>query len=237
VFDYQLIRSARRKTLTLQIKHGQMFVRAPQHLSLNEIENFIDKKSFWLKQKLSEQRLRIQNTPHITIDYSQDDKILYLGEEKQLNIKFQSTNDIRVTEHHIDISITQRRKKNIHCSDELSLAVKQSLAALFKEKLEDYLFKKIPELTQKLQLFPINYKVRFYKSRWGSCNSRGELRFNYLLMMTPLWVIDYVIIHELCHLKHLNHSSAFWQLVETYQPNYKQAKTWLKDHQTMLVWR
>lgn len=236
MFDYQLIRSARRKTLTLQIKRGEVFVRAPQHLSLNEIENFINKKSLWLKQKLIEQKFLIQHTQHTTINYKQDSKILYLGEEKKLDIQFENTNDIRICEQYIHIYISKRQQKNIHCIDDLALCVKQLLARFLKQKTQKYLSENLPKLIEKLHLFPASHKVRYYKSRWGSCNSRGELSFNYLLMMTPPWVIDYVIIHELCHLRHLNHSACFWQLVEKYQPHYKQAKIWLKDNQVRLIW-
>lgn len=236
MFDYQLIRSSKRKTLTLQIKQGKMFVRAPQRLPLCEIESFINKKSLWLKQKLTEQKLRIQTTQHSAINYSHGSEILYLGEKKYLDIQFKNTNNICISAECIHIDISNRKLKNIHNATDLTVCVKQAIAHFFKKKTEEYLLLKLPELTEKLQLFPHQHKVRFYKRRWGSCNNRAELSFNYLLMMTPLWVIDYVIIHELCHIQHLNHSPAFWQLVEKYQPNYKQAKNWLKDHQTMLMW-
>lgn len=79
--------------------------------------------------------------------------------------------------------------------------------------------------------------IRNQVSRWGSCSSKGNLNFNCLLMLTPPDVIDYVVVHELCHRKELNHSSRFWSEVEKVLPNYKLPKKWLKDNGPSLIQR
>ena len=72
--------------------------------------------------------------------------------------------------------------------------------------------------------------IRDQKSRWGSCSSRGTLSFNYRLIFAPAGVLDYVVVHELCHLTYMNHSKDFWNLVASVMPDYKQYKTWLREH-------
>lgn len=72
--------------------------------------------------------------------------------------------------------------------------------------------------------------IRDQKTRWGSCSSRGTLSFNWRLMLAPLNILDYVIVHELCHLTHMNHSKDFWNCVETILPDYKERRKWLKEH-------
>lgn len=72
--------------------------------------------------------------------------------------------------------------------------------------------------------------IRDQKSRWGSCSSRGTLSFNYRLVFAPPKILDYVVVHELCHLTHMNHSKDFWNMVERIMPEYRVCKTWLREH-------
>lgn len=72
--------------------------------------------------------------------------------------------------------------------------------------------------------------IRDQKTRWGSCSSRGTLSFNYRLIFAPPRVLDYVVVHELCHLTHMNHSRDFWNMVASVMPDYKVYKNWLKEH-------
>ena len=82
-----------------------------------------------------------------------------------------------------------------------------------------------------------NITIRCQRSRWGSCSSQGNLNFNCLLMLVPKDVLDYVVVHELCHRKQMNHSAAFWAEVEKMVPNWKQHRKWLKDNGNALIGR
>ncbi|MBQ8597165.1 MAG: M48 family metallopeptidase, partial [Lachnospiraceae bacterium] len=77
-------------------------------------------------------------------------------------------------------------------------------------------------------------RIKDQKSRWGSCSSKGNLNFNWRIVMAPEPVCDYVVIHELCHLVHLDHSERFWKLVESICPGYEQYKKWLKTNGSRL---
>lgn len=79
--------------------------------------------------------------------------------------------------------------------------------------------------------------IRDQKTRWGSCSSNGTLSFNYRLMLAPPKILDYVVVHELCHLKHMNHSPAFWHAVEDVLPDYRERKQWLKEHGSELTFQ
>ncbi len=77
--------------------------------------------------------------------------------------------------------------------------------------------------------------IRDQKTRWGSCSAKGTLSFNWRLMLAPPAVLDYVVVHELCHLTHMDHSAAFWQAVEAVCPDYRTHRKWLKDHGHELI--
>ena len=95
----------------------------------------------------------------------------------------------------------------------------------------------IQEYSQRLNVCPAHITVRNQKTRWGSCSSKGGLNFNCLLALAPEYVRRYVVIHELCHLKEMNHSPAFWRLVASQMPDYQKAKEWLKKEGQKLVER
>jgi predicted metal-dependent hydrolase len=79
--------------------------------------------------------------------------------------------------------------------------------------------------------------IRNQRSRWGSCSGKGNLNFNCLLMLTPSHVIDYVVVHELCHRLEMNHSPAFWAQVERVLPDYRKSREWLREHEKELIGR
>lgn len=110
------------------------------------------------------------------------------------------------------------------------------------KELADKALKYIPErVAHFARIIGVDYgriTIRNQKTRWGSCSSKGNLNFNCLLMMTPPEVIDYVVVHELCHRKEMNHSKAFWNEVEKVMPDYKAYIKWLKEEGHFLMeWR
>ncbi|WP_455259583.1 M48 family metallopeptidase [Ruminococcus sp.] len=121
-----------------------------------------------------------------------------------------------------------------------------------RSKLEKITFEQIKELAdQAVEYIP--KRVKYYAekenfvynkitiknlvSRWGSCSTKGNLNFNCLLMLTPDYVIDYVVVHELCHLREMNHSEKFWAEVEKIMPDYQRAELWLKQNGGNLIAR
>ena len=116
-----------------------------------------------------------------------------------------------------------------------------------QKKLTEHELKALREkarvlLTERVQYYApiigVNYNqivIRAQHTRWGSCSSKGNLNFNCLLALVPPEVLDYVVVHELCHRKELNHSERFWIEVAKILPDYRQQKKWLKDHGSSLI--
>lgn len=105
----------------------------------------------------------------------------------------------------------------------------KNLDIFYKKEIQKILPSKVEELSKKMQLFPTSISFRKNKRTWGSCNYKNGLNFNILLMKFPIEVMEYVIIHELAHIKHKNHSKDFWNLVEVYCPNYKEVEKRFKN--------
>lgn len=242
ILQYQLIRSSRRKTIALQVTNAQIIVRAPTFVKTSYIENLVQSKLQWLAQKVAEQKHKSSSVPEFTLQFIgeklQDTPQIYInGIPHTVDIEFGHQQVIYNSQQRRLTVVLNIRYRQLDLNSVNILAkVKSQIDRWFKAQIEDYIAQKLVILSKQVGLKPTAYKVRKYKARWGSCNSRGELSFNYLLKMVPSWVIDYVIIHELCHLKHMNHSTKFWQLVATYCPEYQLAKDWLSQHQLYLRW-
>lgn len=120
----------------------------------------------------------------------------------------------------------------------------RAVPEISKEEINELANRALKYIPERVKYFApivgVNYSritIRNQKTRWGSCSTKGGLNFNCLLMLMPPEVIDYVVVHELCHRKEMNHSPAFWAEVEKVLPDYKVAKKWLKDNGTELMSR
>lgn len=105
------------------------------------------------------------------------------------------------------------------------------------DKALQYIPKRVSYFAKQIGVTYGKIKIRNQKTRWGSCSSKGNLNFNCLLMLTPPEVIDYVVVHELCHRKEMNHSRVFWVEVEKVLPNYKEQVKWLKENGGQIIGR
>ncbi len=106
----------------------------------------------------------------------------------------------------------------------------QALEKRYREAAKEYFPKRIEYYQQFTGGHYTKITIRDQKTRWGSCSNSGTLSFNYRLMLAPPRVLDYVVVHELCHLTHMNHSKDFWNMVESILPDYKEYKKWLNEN-------
>ena len=221
--EYQLVKSAKRKTLSLQVKRGEVFVRSPSRLSLKQIDSFVSSKQTWIKEKITEQQERAEKAQ---LSLAAGEVITILGESLRIDIRFGRKTIVERVGNVLVITLNQRYslKEDDYIVDKTYTVFHHWL----KSEAQLYFEHRVGQLAHVTQLFPSGIQVKKYKARWGSCNNKGLLSFNYLLLLCPTWVVDYVIIHELSHLHHLNHSRDFWQLVKQHCANFKEAKSWLK---------
>ena len=116
----------------------------------------------------------------------------------------------------------------------LKQSVKKLLEQWYQNQAERRLKQKTERLAKIVGVIPKSITVKNYKSRWGSCNTKGELTFNWRIILAPHYIVDYVVIHELCHLLEHNHSYKYWRHVENHVPNWKDCKSWLNNKSSLL---
>jgi predicted metal-dependent hydrolase len=111
---------------------------------------------------------------------------------------------------------------------------KREIEQWYKEQTAKLISERLPVIATRLGLHYNKFLIKNQKSRWASCSKKRNLNFNLLLSAAPLDVIDYVIVHELCHISEMNHSKKFWQLVQSADPLYKEHKEWLQNHSAVI---
>ena len=164
---------------------------------------------------------------------------------------------MKIGEYNVEVRRSKRKSAAIKITADMQIVVYVPLYVSNNEieersKLEKITFEQIKELAdQAVEYIP--KRVKYYAekenfvynkitiknlvSRWGSCSTKGNLNFNCLLMLTPDYVIDYIVVHELCHLREMNHSEKFWAEVEKIMPDYQRAELWLKQNGGNLISR
>ncbi len=128
----------------------------------------------------------------------------------------------------------KQKQETIPCSD-LTDTQRAALTRRYIDAAKEYFPKRVAYFHQFTGGTYSRITIRDQKTRWGSCSSKGTLSFNWRLMLAPPAILDYVVVHELCHLRHMDHSPAFWQAVGEVFPDYASARKWLRKHGQELV--
>lgn len=200
-------------TLSILInKSGEVTVKAPYNLRVSDINAFINKKMDWINKK----KIVFETNKLVPKNYSEGEKFLYLGDWYELKIVPDAKNGIEFD------------RENFILRNDVLPNAKDAFSKLYKILAYNYITFKTIELSNKYGFQFGKIKFNYTKTKWGSCTAKKTLIFNSKLIMAPVDVVDYVIIHELCHTKHMNHSKEFWSLVAEICPDYKNKIKWLK---------
>lgn len=153
--------------------------------------------------------------------------VFYMGKEYPLSYKSYPGKEAKALLYENELVLYINPKwDDCKRQEEVALAIRR----LLMREAESAISSRLSYYKSVIGVAYKDVRIKEQKTRWGSCSSKGNLNFNYRLIMAPLWILDYVVIHELCHLKHMNHSRDFWELVEVNFSKYKEAKQWLKDN-------
>lgn len=216
--DY--IEWSKRKTLSLSVmKDGNVVVKAPIGMRNETIYHFVEEKQAWIRDKL----FLINKTKVKFDDVVHYQRFLLYGNKYSLildNVKKIETND------KFQIIMPQKIER-----EKILKTLKNWYKKIAKQILED----RLKFVESRIKLKSSLMRISDSKGRWGSCNSKGVITFNFRVIMLPPAIIDYVIIHELCHLVEMNHSKNFWKLVETFLPKAPELKMAIKEYGFLLT--
>ncbi len=214
----RLVRS-RRKTAAINVREGEVSIRVPLRFPEAAVIAFIDSKSGWIKQKLQEQRQVIIANQR---SFTEGELLRYLGRNYRLAIRSASQPLVCISGDNVQV--------HLPISEQHAESIRGVLINWYRQQAKSLLQDKVVQFKLMIGVEPEKLTIRTCKSRWGSCSASGRLMFNWKIIMAPEAVVDYLVVHELCHMLEHNHSPLFWQQVERVLPEYRQQRRWLKDN-------
>lgn len=216
--EYTLIRS-RRKTASIYIERdGKVSVLVPEKLTARQVDDILESKRKWIYQSLAE--WQDLNANRIQRDYVNGEGFLYLGRSYRLKLVSDLPEPLMLKDGYFCLRATKGSAPDAD--------------AVFREFYRAKGAIRIPPrvayFQSKMGVKSKSIKIMDLKHRWASCTASGNLNFHWKCMMAPLTVIDYIVVHELAHLIHSNHSAAFWNEVDKVMPDFQERKIWLRDN-------
>lgn len=215
--SYTLVRS-RRRTIAIHVHEGHVEVRAPMRVALRDIDAFVKEKSQWIAARLD--ALHEIRAGMCCIDDGCE--VTVMGES--LTVCWQLTGRAGV-----------RREGNrlLLCGKALDAAAARRL--FLRWLMAEARAVLLPMAEQRIEGMGLSarldgFTLRYTRSVWGRCSARGNILFNPLILLAPLRVIDYLVVHEACHLRHMNHAPVFWSSVASQCEDWQQSRHWLREH-------
>lgn len=198
--------------------YGNVKVRAPKGTSNERVLQLLEEKWELIQEKSQEMQDRLQGT--LEKVYVPGENFLYLGNTYPIQI----IHDINIEQDHV---VFEGETLHIFVKQQDDEKIKQALKRFYYQQCKALVEKSISSYQSNFKTKPRSIRISDNNRTWGTCDSKLQLTFNWRLAMAPREVIDYVVVHEMCHMVHLNHDRSFWRLVGKLMPDYKEKENWL----------
>jgi predicted metal-dependent hydrolase len=220
-FQVEVIRTDRKRSASISLSDDLVKVTVPSTLSDNRIRDLVSKRTPWIKKKLQEHSVRPTIPPR---EYVSGETVTYLGKNYRLKVLRGNQPSIKLRRGYVEATVT---KTDIDPKN----TIRSLLEHWYRSLAEKRLGEKTERLAGVIGVNPASVTVKHYKSRWGSCSTKGDISYNWRIILAPHSIVDYVVVHELCHMLEHNHSSKYWKQVERYVPNWRECREWLKHNE------
>ncbi|MGE5474671.1 MAG: M48 family metallopeptidase [Ignavibacteriales bacterium] len=222
---YYVTENKKAKCIKLVMGTDGLRVTKPLRTKLDEVEKVLKIKSNWIYKNYV--KLQSVKAEECDREWKTGERILFKGDE--CNIAIYTYNNKKVFIDFdgklFDIYVNENIEEN-----ERKAAIEDALKKWYIEAANKAFKERLDYFCRIIGFHYNTMRVKEQKTRWGSCSKKGNLNFNWKLIMSPQWVTDYVIIHEVCHLRYLNHSKEYWNMVALHMPEHKKARQWLKKN-------
>lgn len=218
-FIAEVIRTTRRKTATVKVDDGVVSVVVPEQLPEVRIEQLLKDKNRWIKDKISTQR-KIQ--PQSPKEFVSGEAFSYLGRNYRLKVVRGPFKPVKL--------LQGRLVATLPFGPDKPHMVRNALVRWYRAQAAPKLIEKTARYAEIIGVEPTGVSIKTFKARWGSCNDKGRIDYNWKIIMAPHQIVDYVVMHELCHLKHYNHSKDYWKQVEVFCPDFREKREWLREN-------
>ncbi|WP_211465574.1 M48 family metallopeptidase [Collimonas silvisoli] len=216
-FVVEVIRTPRIKSARLQVEDGAVAIIVPLALPSERIKKILNEKTRWIKEKLY---LHQQAVPVSGKEFVSGEAFPYLGRNYRLKIEAGAFQPVKLKQGRLLVTLPK--------TGDTPQLVRSALIRWYRSQAQQRFAQKVERYAKIVGVKPAAVDIKTFKSRWGSCNVKGEILFHWKVILAPHRIVDYVVVHELCHLKHHDHSAAFWKSVERVIPDYLECKEWLK---------
>ncbi len=234
--EYQIRRSRRARRARIIVSANKVEVVAPLRMPEKQIQQFMQAKQTWVTAAKNKVQQHIDSIVSFAPEsYQQGVMIPYQGNQYKLQLESCQKNQVDIVFDQTFIAyIPESQAKTLQCA-ELSEQIRHALVVWMEHAAAKQAKKTIDKYAPLYQLNPRSIIIKKQKSRWGSCGIHNDINLNWLLILAPVEVFEYVVIHELCHIGQRNHSAAFWRLVARHCPDYNRQRLWLKQHGASLM--
>ena len=220
--DYTIARSPRRKTLTVTVERDRtVVVRAPEGMSDDDVQRYVDAKRQWILEKLRSSQKYAERRHPPGKEVVNGESAPYLGREYRIEVAETPSGDIEFSRHFIVPPGQPGGRREV-------------LRDWYVEQAKETILPRAERHARELGVSYSGARIVENRCRWGSCTVGDSVSFNWRLIKAPMFVIDYVVVHELAHLIEPNHTAIFWGIVRARTPTMDKAKAWLKEHGQML---
>ncbi len=218
--EYQLLPGTERRTTDIVIeRNGVITVRPPVDMKPEQVDETVLSKRMWIYRNLAE--WRDLNATRVIREWVSGESFMYLGRHYRLLLVNEQDEPLKFRDGRFCLlrSVIEKGGRD---------AAQETFESFYRDKGFGRLLKRVAFFAGKVGVTPGKVTIKELGYRWASCQTNGDLNFHWKCLMAPLTVIDYIVVHELCHIRHRDHGDLFWNEVDKVMPDYRERKEWLR---------